>query len=51
MPLADYIAEVVQILSKPTPPNGEILVKRVEVERWTEKNGNFDEMFAAINRL
>ena len=51
MPLADYIAEVVQLLSKPTPPNGEILVKRVEVERWAEKNGNFDEMFAAINRL
>lgn len=51
MPLADYIAEVVQILSKPTPPSGEILVKRAEVERWAEKNGDYDRMFAAINRL
>lgn len=49
MPLADYIAEVMQILSDPNPSHGEILVKRVEALRWAEKNGDYDQMFTALN--
>lgn len=48
MPLADYIAETVQILSNP-PASGEILVERVEPLRWAEKNGNFEQIFDHMN--
>ena len=34
MPLANYIAEVMQNLSTPNPPHGEILVERVKSLRW-----------------
>jgi uncharacterized oxidoreductase len=49
MPLADYIAEVMQVLGNPQLPRGEILVKRVEVLRWAERNGVYDRTFAALN--
>jgi uncharacterized oxidoreductase len=49
MPLAEYIAEVLDILSQPGPVHGEILVERVNALRWAERNNKYDEMFAALN--
>jgi uncharacterized oxidoreductase len=49
MPLADYIAEVMQMLGDPIPANGEILAHRAEALRWAERNGNYDHLFAARN--
>lgn len=49
MPLADYIAEVMQMLGDPTPTNGEILVQRAEALRWAEKNGEYEQLFTARN--
>lgn len=48
MPLANYIAETVQLIGNP-PASGEILVERVLPLRWAEKNGNFDQIFSNIN--
>ena len=50
MPLPEYIAETMAQIKNP-PPSGEILVERVKPLRFAERNGNFDEMFAAINGL
>lgn len=49
MPLAAFIAEVMQILGGPAPPNGEILVERVKALRWAERNGDYEEKFALLN--
>jgi len=49
MSLADYIAEVMAILGDREPPRGEILVERVKALRWAEKNGRYEQIFAAIN--
>lgn len=49
MPLANYIAEVMQLLSNPNPPHGEILVERVKSLRWAEKNEAYERVFAALN--
>lgn len=49
MPLADYIAEVMKILSQPNPPQGEILVERVKALRWADRNNNYERMFMALN--
>jgi uncharacterized oxidoreductase len=49
MPLADFIAEVMQILRDPHPPRGEILVERVKALRWAEKNGDYEQKFALLN--
>lgn len=48
MPLADYIAETMTLLKNP-PPNGEILVERVKMLRFAEKNGNYDQVFTTVN--
>ena len=45
MPLADYVAEVMRLLEGEALIDGEILVQRVEVLRWAEKNGNYRDMF------
>jgi uncharacterized oxidoreductase len=50
MPLADYIAEVMQILSAPNPSRGEILVDRVKALRWAEKNEDYEQIFTDLNR-
>ena len=50
MPLPEYIAETMEQIKNP-PPSGEILVERVKPLRFAERNGNFDEMFAALNGL
>lgn len=49
MPLAEFIAEVMQILSAPNPPHGEILVDRVKSFRFAERNGDYEQMFAQLN--
>jgi uncharacterized oxidoreductase len=49
MPLADYIAEVMQVLGDPNPSRGEILVERVKALRWAEKNDEYQEIFTARN--
>jgi uncharacterized oxidoreductase len=49
MPLADYVAEVMQRLGNPGPPEGEILVERVQALRWAERNGVYLRMFTALN--
>jgi uncharacterized oxidoreductase len=48
MPLADYIGEVMHILSDPANHRNEILVERVKTLRWAEKNG-YDRIFKANN--
>jgi uncharacterized oxidoreductase len=49
MPLADYIAEVMQVLSEPDLPRGEILVKRVTALRWAERSNDYERTFTALN--
>jgi uncharacterized oxidoreductase len=49
MPLADYVAEVMQMLGAPIPVNGEILAHRVKALRRAEKNGEYEQLFAARN--
>jgi len=48
MPLAAYIAEVMEILkTQPTPK--EILVENVKSLRFAEQNGNYDAVFEGLN--
>ncbi|WP_317202294.1 SDR family oxidoreductase [Janthinobacterium sp.] len=49
MPLADFIAEVMQILDRGDTSNGEILVERVKALRWADRHNNYDQMFSALN--
>jgi uncharacterized oxidoreductase len=49
MPLADYVAEVMQLLGDGSSPSGEILVERVKGERWAERNGDYEQRFIAFN--
>ncbi len=48
MPLADYIRETMELLKNP-PPSGEILVKRVQPQRFAEREGKYDELYAQRN--
>ncbi len=50
MPLADYVAEVMQMLGEPTPPSGEILAQRARALRWAEKNGEYEQLFRTRNK-
>lgn len=48
MPLEDYIQEVMtQFLLVPTPK--EILVERVNFQRWAERDGHFDQAVETLN--
>ena len=49
MPLADFIAEVMQIFSTPNPPHSEILVERSKAYRFAERNGDYEQVFASRN--
>ncbi len=49
MPLADYIAEVMQILGDPNRVGDEILVERVKLLRSAEQTGTYDQVFSANN--
>ena len=48
MPLAEFIAEVMQIL-RSNPDVQEVLVERVKILRFAEVNGNYAEVFAKLN--
>ena len=47
MPLGEYIEETMELLR--TPPSGEILVKRVYPQRFAEREGKYDELYAQRN--
>ena len=50
MPLADFIAEVMDALGDPAPPSGEILIDRVrDGGRFAERDGHYDRVFAERN--
>jgi uncharacterized oxidoreductase len=49
MPLADYIAEVMQVLDDPNRSGDEILVERVKTLRWAGANQDYERIFAANN--
>lgn len=49
MPLNDYSAQVIDLLGKSTPPNGEILVERVKRPRTGERAGSYQQIYAALN--
>jgi uncharacterized oxidoreductase len=49
MPLASYIREVMGLLERGDHPRGEVLLERDHARRWAERDGRFDEIFAAMN--
>ncbi|HEY6845528.1 MAG TPA: SDR family NAD(P)-dependent oxidoreductase [Terracidiphilus sp.] len=49
MPLADYIAEVMQLVDNPNPSASEVLVERVKALRFAEKSQNYEQIFWANN--
>jgi uncharacterized oxidoreductase len=49
MPLADYIAEVMQLLEQCNHPAGEVLVERVKMLRYAERDGKYDEVRTMVN--
>jgi uncharacterized oxidoreductase len=48
MPLAQYIAEVMEIL-KNVPKSGEICVEKVNALRLAAENGQYDNVFSGLN--
>ena len=48
MPLADYVAEVMQFFDNPDSSGGEILVERVKTLRFAAKN-DYDRVFQDNN--
>ncbi|GAB3052741.1 SDR family oxidoreductase [Stenotrophomonas tumulicola] len=49
MPIADYIAQVMQKLEQLDHPRGEILLERDHARRWAERDGSYDALFASMN--
>lgn len=49
MPLAAYVAEVMQLLELRVHPRDEVLVERDRARRWAERDGRYEATFAAIN--
>jgi uncharacterized oxidoreductase len=49
MPLADYIAEVMQILDDPNRSSDEIIVERAKTLRGAGQSQDYDRIFAANN--
>ena len=45
LPLADYVDEALRLLSQEPTPR-EILVERVRMHRWAERDGTYDELVA-----
>ena len=50
MPLADYVSETMSLLATPQP-DGEVLVERVKAQRFSQRNGNYNEIFDRQNAL
>ncbi len=51
MPLADFVAEVIELLGQPELPGGEILVECVQPLRRAERDGEYAETFAGLNQM
>ncbi len=49
MPVEAYVAEVMGLLATQDHPGGEVLVERSRGERWAERTGRYDAVFAAMN--
>ena len=49
VPLPAYVAEVMGLLEAGDHPGGEVLVERDRFRRTAEREGRYDEVFAAIN--
>ena len=49
MPLDAFVAEVMGLLEAHDHPAGEVFVERAVGERWAERNGRYDAVFAAMN--
>jgi len=49
MPLADYVAQVMQLLEAGNHPHGELLLERDLTRRWAERDGRYDEVYATLN--
>ena len=49
MPVVTYVAEVMRLLTVGNHPGGEVLVSRDIARRRAERDGRYDEVFAAIN--
>ncbi len=49
MPLSDYVADVMHLLEQGDYPRGEILLERDHARRWAERDGRYDDFFAALN--
>ncbi|MGY8633990.1 SDR family oxidoreductase [Bradyrhizobium sp. 14AA] len=49
MPLAAYVAEVMQLLKLRVHPRDEVLVERDRARRWAERDGRYEAIFAAMN--
>lgn len=45
----DYVAQVLELLDKQEHPRGEILLQRDLARRWAERDGTYDEIYAAMN--
>jgi uncharacterized oxidoreductase len=48
-PVEVYVAEVMQLLERADHPRGEVLVQRDRARRWAERDGRYEETFAAMN--
>jgi uncharacterized oxidoreductase len=51
MPLADYVAQVFQILDAGDTNRGEILLERDLGRRWSERDGRHEAIFASMNPI
>lgn len=49
LPVAAYVMEVMQLLEAADHPRGEVLVERDRARRWAERDGRYEETFAAMN--
>jgi uncharacterized oxidoreductase len=49
MPLAAYVAEVMDLLEQADHPRGELLLERDHARRWAERYGRYEATFAALN--
>lgn len=49
MPLSDYVAQVLRLLEAGDTPRGEVLLERDLGRRWSERDGRYEDFFAALN--
>jgi uncharacterized oxidoreductase len=45
----DYVAQVIELLDRQGHPRGEVLLQRDLARRWAERDGTYDEIYAAMN--